>query len=354
MSDDKKDVDAPDPGPATPLARPPTDADEIGRTREVDGREGSDPPGEGSVVSLDEARRKSGPQADASRSSPFNWIVNLDAGGDFRGAVEFMRWLEDGQGEHHFYGVHVPPEGARDGFETESNVRDMLAHDHSTEMFDSIMRTESSTRPSVVFSDFDTSFSAVLLLGRKEGLSQDQNLVDTSGMVRRLVEQTGMPVVVVPSDFRRDKMSTGPVMVAVDPHDTGSEVARFAKRLADCQRLPLLLVHVAQPPAPREQSSIDEIQHDYERAEQRAGEAMNDWARQAGVSRARRDVVRGDLRHGVQRTAGRHDASVVVVGTTASQSAQRLERPSEVFEIARFSHRPTALVPRGGDDDFAE
>jgi len=305
------------------------------------------------VISLADAR-ESGPHPSAGPATrPFNWIVNLDAGGDFRGALEFMRWLEGGLGTHHFYGVHVPPDDTPDGFESESGVRQILAEDQSTELFTSIMRTESSTRPSVVFSDFDTSLSAVLLLGRKEDPGAEESLVHTSGMVRRLVEQTGMPVVIVPSDFRRESMSTGPVMVAVDPTDTSSDVAHFAKRLADCQRLSLLLVHVARAVTPSHQRSIEEIQADYEKAEQAATESVQHWAVRAGVPRAKRDVVRGDLRHGVQRTAGRHDASILVCGTNASESAQRLESPSEVFELARYSHRPMALVPRGAktDDD---
>ncbi len=281
----------------------------------------------------------------------FNWIVALDARGDCRGALELVKWLAERSDRHRFFGVHVPSEDDAAASESEDRARAVVESAQAGELVEVIVRTRTASAPEDILSEVDPDVAAGLVVSRRAD-AEGASLLRLGGTVRRLAEQTSTPVAIAPHDLERTQISRGPVLVAVDPEHTPSDVGIFSQHLASSKGLDLMLVNVAHvDDAGLLSASVDALHDAYRRAEREAATELERWAIRHGLASSWRTVVRGDVRFAIQTVAQRHDASVIVCGTRQRNIFSRLIEPSRALEIARYARRPVFLVPRARDED---
>lgn len=154
------------------------------------------------------------------------------------------------------------------------------------------------------------------------------------------------------SAYRRHVSSTGGIVCGVDHSPGARSAARFAAALADRLALPLVLVHVVQPPIPQSELGM---------AARTTDAVVIEELRKAGVSLLEavaeelgpgREVV-AELRFGgaseaLEAVAESAGAELVVVGTRGLGAVSSLLLGSVSRRLAAHGPCPTVVVPETG------
>lgn len=282
-----------------------------------------------------------------------DWFVPLDAEGDATAALEFARWLGAGNVQHVFQGVNLTDAPGAVGL-TGDGDGDAAPYGgsqaSSLRILDRIVDVDDGASPAGAIEELNERGHAQGLVVPRRADANDPALVRLGSFTRKLVSSAAMPIVIVPHDLHLLQISSGPVMVAVEPGRTPGAAASVAAEIAEAKHLPMVLVTVAQISTAVEfGNDAEELRDAYQLAEREAKADLIAWAAHHGVEKAWRHVVRGDVRFAIEHAARRFDASIIICGTRQRSIVERLLSPSSALELARYSARPVALIPQGVD-----
>lgn len=286
------------------------------------------------------------------------WIVGVDVGEGFHGALGFVAWAaRDGRlPSADLVAVHV----------LEAEHLRMVLRTHHLEEVDRAARDAAAAnldRHGVVAQleivqavDASEGLAAealrlgadALVVGRHAGLD-GSGLGKLGRIARGALQDLAVPVIVVPHDLQPPDVGDGPVLAITSLGDDAVEAVRFARRFATWTGRRLAVAHAVRFAVDRTVAYLafppETLESHREERVSEGRRALQAWVAAHDIAVDDLHVIEGSVLSGAPRLARELRSPILVAGSRIVEGADRRLHTSIGTELAAGAPLAVAVVP---------